>query len=102
MIVRSGCRHAQDAAAQRYGLALDEDDFRAMVAAIVLAAAGDARNALLLYTQRSGREVWLVRVPSGPAVRVVYSPRRAQIVTILPAGYRMPRGDALLPGWAIP
>ena len=101
MIERRGCRHARDAAAQRYGLALDEDDFDAMVGAIVLAAAGDACGALLLYVQRSGREIWLTRVPAGPAVRVVYSPPRAQIVTILPPGYRMPRTDAL-PAWAIP
>ena len=84
-----GCEHAVSAAADRYGVALDDTDFAAMVADIVLSAAGDRRDAVLITRQTTGREVWLVRVPSGPAVRVVYSPLACMIVTVLPENWRL-------------
>lgn len=85
-----GCHHARAAAELRYGVFLEEADFAAMVADIVGALAGEPRPATLLFRQRSGREIWAVRIPHGPAVRVAYAPERAQIVTVLPRGYRLP------------
>ena len=89
MHIHHGCAHAVSAASARYGVMLDEADFAAMVSDIVLAAAGDGRAALLLTRQWNGREVWLARVPAGPAVRVVYSPLSACIITVLPGNWRM-------------
>ena len=92
MTQRHGCYHAIETAQLRYGVALDEHDFAAMVWDIVATLAGDRSAALLLAHVRGGREIWLLRVPQGPAVRVVYSPARAQIVTVLPPVYQLPGG----------
>ncbi len=88
-----GCEHAVDAAQARYGIALTEMDFAAMVADIVLTVAGDVVAALLLSRARHGREIWLLRIPHGPAVRVVYSPDEVLIVTVLPQVYQLPGGE---------
>ncbi len=90
--MRHGCDHAAHAAADRYGLALDECDFAAMVADIILTLAGDRNAALMLRRQDCGSEIWIVRVPDGPAVRVVYRPAIAMVVTVLPPWWR-PRGS---------
>lgn len=85
-----GCDHAAAAAFARYGVLLGAADFAAMVDDIVDALIGSRRAALLLCRQQpSGREIWLARVPDGPAVRLVYEPLSAMIVTILPPFWRM-------------
>ena len=89
-----GCDHAVDAARARYGVELDAADFTAMVLEIIETVAGARRGAcLLLATIRNLREIWLLRIPrGGPAVRVVYDPALARIVTVLPPAYELPRG----------
>jgi hypothetical protein len=90
--MRHGCEHAIQQAQTRYGVMLDEGDFAAMVADILARLSGCATPATLLARMPFGREIWLLRIPSGPAVRVVYSPVSAQIITVLPKGYALPRG----------
>jgi hypothetical protein len=89
-----GCDHAVDAARARYGVELDDADFTVMVLDIIETVAGARRGgALLLATIRFDREIWLLRIPrGGPAVRVVYIPVAARIVTVLPPVYELPRG----------
>lgn len=89
-LIRHGCYHAAEAAQLRYGLNLDEAEFRAMALAIIAAVAGDASDAALASRQGAGREIWIVRVPGGPAVRVVYVPERAQIITVLSRCHDLP------------
>jgi hypothetical protein len=91
-MMRHGCDHAARTAADRYGLRLDEQDFAAMAADIILSATGERHSALLLRRHDLESEIWLVRVPEGPAVRVVYRPIVAMIITILPPWWR-PRGS---------
>lgn len=88
--LRHGCAHARDAALARHGLLLEEGDFRAMALAIIAAVSGDVSGAILVSRQAQGREIWIVRVPGGPAVRVVYAPERAQIVTVLSCRHDLP------------
>ena len=92
--MRHGCPHAARAAAARYGVALTEDDFRSMVAAIMATVAGECAPAILLARTALRREIWLTRIPSGPAVRVVYIPVFARILTVLPPVYPLPQGGA--------
>lgn len=92
--MRHGCHHAARAAAVRYGVALDESDFRMMVLAIVAVVSGIVAPAMLLARARQGREIWLTQIPYGPAVRVVYSPTFARIITVLPPVYALPQGDS--------
>ena len=87
-----GCQHAVEQAQARYGVRLDDGDFAAMVRDILAVVDGEAAPALLLARMQRGREIWLLRIPAGPAVRVVYSPISAQIVTVLPRDYPLPRG----------
>ncbi len=82
-----GCPHAAEQALARYGVSLSPAAFGAMVADIVLTLAGDRSTAILLQRQRFGRELWLVRLPDGRGVRVVYEPMHAMIVTVLPPDY---------------
>lgn len=88
-----GCAHAVERAQQRYGITLGEPDFAAMVGDIIAALLGERRDALLIsHRLEQGREIWLVRIPGGPAVRVIYNPFLAVIVTVLPGDYRL-NGD---------
>lgn len=89
MTLHHGCEYAAHAALARYGVMLGEVDFATMVQDIINATAGDAPNALHLVSQPWGREVWIVRIPNGPAVRVVYEPIIAMIVTVLPPQWRI-------------
>jgi hypothetical protein len=88
MTAPHGCEHAQAAAFTRYGVMLEACDFAAMVAGIIATVAGDPPAAILLSRQELGREVWIVRIPNGPAIQVVYEPKIAMIVTVLPPGWR--------------
>lgn len=83
-----GCDHAVVQAATRYGVRLDDVDFAAMVEDIIASLADGACRALMTQQQPNGREIWIVRIPAGPAVRVVYEPRLAMIITVLPRAYR--------------
>lgn len=83
-----GTDHARIQAQARYGLVLDESGFCAMAGDIVLTLSGDAHRACLLRRQATGREIWAVRVPDGPAVPVVWVPRLALIITVLPIKFR--------------
>lgn len=91
---RFGCTHAAEAAADRYGIALGQEDFEATVRDIIDTVAGERRAALLLGRQRLGREIWLVSCPDGPALRVAYAPGSAVIVTVLPPEWHFPRPRA--------
>jgi hypothetical protein len=88
-----GCEHAQEAALIRYGVMLAACDFAAMVLDIIGTVAGDAPKAVMLGRQPLGRELWVVRIPNGPAVRVVYSPDHSLIITVLPPLSWGARGD---------
>jgi putative component of toxin-antitoxin plasmid stabilization module len=88
MTAPHGCEYAQTAAFTRFGVMLEACDFAAMVSDIIATLAGDAPVAMMLSRQELGREVWVVRIPDGPAVRVVYEPIAAMIVTVLPMGWR--------------
>lgn len=84
-----GCEHAARRAAERYGAQLAAEDFSAMAMDIIATVAGERRAAALLHRTTPEREIWLVRMPGGPAVRVVYAPASAVIVSVLPPGYRV-------------
>ncbi len=89
--MQHGTEHARIQAEARYGLMLDEHDFYAMACDIILTVAGDALRAWLLSRQPNGREIWIVCVPHGPVVPVVWHPLNAMIVTVLPIHWRQPK-----------
>jgi hypothetical protein len=87
-----GSHHAQHRALERYGVELSGRDFDLMVRDIIAAVIGESRLAVLISRGDGYRETWLLRMPQGAAVRVIYSPSTAQIITILPPAYRLPGG----------
>jgi len=75
--------HAEVRALERYGVEPSAADWSAAVDAIIGVVAGESRAALLLRRLHSNSEEWIVRV-SGVAMRVVYKPSAACIITALP------------------
>jgi len=75
--------HAAVRAAERHGLSVTTADLRSAFLDIVDTMAGVRRAAVLLLRADDGTERWLVRL-AGQAVRVVYIPESARIVTVLP------------------
>lgn len=75
-------RHADERIWERFGYGATTADWRQAGLDIMDAAVGERRAALLIR-RCHGKEWWYVRV--GPcAVRVVYDPNKAVIVTVLP------------------
>lgn len=75
--------HAAIRAAERHGLSVTTSDLRSAFLDIVDTVAGLRRAAVLLHRKSNGTERWLVRLGER-AVRVVYIPEAALIVTVLP------------------
>lgn len=82
-------RHAVERAAERLGRELDACEWQEMILAIV------ERRASLLLINADDREIWLV--PCGPlALRVVWAPDTATIITVLPDGVALARASAAM------
>jgi hypothetical protein len=82
-------RHAVERATERLGRELDAREWQAMILAIV------ERRASLLLIQADGREIWLV--PCGSlALRVVWAPDTATIITVLSDGVALARASAAM------
>lgn len=78
--------HASLRAEERYGLPLTDADLTKFVLDITDTVTRTRTAALLQRRQPDGREVWLVRARCGIAMRVVYAPQDAAVVTVLPWG----------------
>lgn len=75
--------HAEQRALERYGIAATQQDWDALVLAITDSVMGRSNSAWLLGRQNDGTEKWLAPL-AGVAVRVVYCPRQARVITVLP------------------
>jgi hypothetical protein len=75
--------HAETRVWQRYGVAPTRRQWDEAVQHIIGRVIGEKRPAMRLRTMENGREEWIVRV-AGIAVRAVYCPRGAVILTVLP------------------
>lgn len=79
--------HAETRAWQRYGCAPTAPEWRDAVCAITSTVMGLVAPAMRLRRHRGGIEEWIVRV-GDVAMRVVYNPASACIVTVLPPHLR--------------
>ena len=77
--------HAIVRAAERYGLTLTIADLDQMMLDITSAKLGEPSTALLGGLQTDGKERWFVQA-KGVALRVIYSPHDARVITILSLG----------------
>lgn len=76
--------HAEVRVWQRYGVAPSRREWDEAVQHIIGRVIGEDRPAVRLRLFDNGREEWIVRV-AGVAVRAVYCPLGAVILTVLPA-----------------
>jgi hypothetical protein len=76
-------RHAAIRAWERHRLAVTSAELDAAALDIIATVAGDRTAGLLLVRERSGTEIWLIRL-CGRAVRVAYSPLSARVMSVLP------------------
>lgn len=74
--------HARSRAFERLGFEPSMRDWRDAALAILDTVAGGQRQAMLMRAKCDGLEVWHVHLGNRQA-RVVWSPVRAQIVTVL-------------------
>lgn len=79
--------HAADRVKERYGLEPTDAEWSCAVLDIIDVTTGHGSAALLLRRFNDGSELWIARL-AGRCMKLIYQPRAALIVTVLPEDAR--------------